>query len=174
MKKAPIFSAFMALLVMIAFLSGFYVGRSTAGHSTSITVLSPAAAAAQTERSVPAETEEIPAAPALSVMAATQTAPPETSSEPVSTEAPADSSDPETTEEETTAPTEEGSSLININTATASELTLLPGIGDVLAGRIIAYREANGPFTDKSQLMNVSGIGQKKLDAIRDLITTGG
>ena len=59
---------------------------------------------------------------------------------------------------------------VNINTATAEELDVLPGIGPALAGRIIAYREAHGPFTEAEQLLEVSGIGEAVLDGLRDQI----
>ena len=71
-----------------------------------------------------------------------------------------------------TEPTEPA--MININTASAEDLQLLPGIGPLLAERIIAYREENGPFEIPGELMNVSGIGEKKLEEIWDYITTGG
>ena len=63
---------------------------------------------------------------------------------------------------------------ININTADRSELALLPGIGEVLADRILAYRDTHGSFPCVEELLNVEGIGTKKLEEILDLITTGG
>ena len=65
----------------------------------------------------------------------------------------------------------EENSLININTATLSQLDSLPGIGPVLGQRIIDYRTEHGPFTDVSQLLLVEGIGEKRLANILDLIT---
>ena len=78
----------------------------------------------------------------------------------------------ETAAPERIAPTE--LQIININTADSQSLQTLPGIGQVLAQRIIDYRTQNGPFQTAGDLMNVSGIGEKKLEAILDLITTGG
>ena len=69
---------------------------------------------------------------------------------------------------------ESGDGKININTATKEQLTLLPGIGETLADRIIAYRQENGAFTNTAQLELVEGIGNKKLLAILDYITVGG
>lgn len=63
---------------------------------------------------------------------------------------------------------------IDINTADRYQLTLLPGIGEVLADRILAYRDAHGRFPCVEELLNVEGIGTKKLEEILDLITTGG
>lgn len=63
--------------------------------------------------------------------------------------------------------------LVNINTAIAEQLQTLEGIGQELAQRIIEYREEFGPFKDIYDLMNVSGIGAKKLEAIADMITAG-
>lgn len=63
--------------------------------------------------------------------------------------------------------------LININSATAAELEELPRIGEALAGRIITFREENGPFRSIEDLGNVSGIGEKMLEALRPLVKVG-
>ncbi len=75
------------------------------------------------------------------------------------------------TQPETTAPE---SRKVNINTATAEELTLLPGIGKALAQRITEHRELYGPFKRIEDLGNVDGIGQKKLEGLLEYITVGG
>lgn len=61
--------------------------------------------------------------------------------------------------------------LININTATVAELETLPGVGPVLAQRIIDYRDQHGPFTKPEDLQNVSGIGPKTYESIAPHIT---
>jgi len=66
---------------------------------------------------------------------------------------------------------EEKDDMVNLNTASAEELTSLPGIGEVLAARIVAYREEHGPFQTLDDLMQVSGIGSKVVEEIRDLVT---
>lgn len=63
---------------------------------------------------------------------------------------------------------------LNINGATAEELTQLPGIGLELAERIVAYRRQNGPFWSTEQIMDVEGIGEKRYAEIAPLITIGG
>jgi competence ComEA-like helix-hairpin-helix protein len=60
--------------------------------------------------------------------------------------------------------------LLNINRASQEELRSLPGIGPVLAGRIIAYREEKGPFTEVAEIKEVSGIGEKRFESIKDWI----
>lgn len=61
---------------------------------------------------------------------------------------------------------------VNINTATVNELDALPGIGPVLAQRIVDWRAENGAFTDVEQLTQVNGIGEAILENIRVFITT--
>lgn len=60
---------------------------------------------------------------------------------------------------------------LDLNSATQEELAQLPGIGEELAGRIVEYREANGPFESIEELMEVSGIGEGKLAALEDRVT---
>lgn len=62
---------------------------------------------------------------------------------------------------------------VNINTATAEQLDSLPGIGASTAEKIIADREANGPFVTCEDLMRVSGIGEKKYAALSEEICVG-
>ena len=61
--------------------------------------------------------------------------------------------------------------LVNVNTATETELESLPGVGPVLAEAIIAYRTEHGPFPTVDALDDVSGIGPATLDQLRPLVT---
>lgn len=56
---------------------------------------------------------------------------------------------------------------ININSAGIDDIVRLPGIGPVLAQRIIAYRDSAGPYIEADDLLNVKGIGEKKLVKIK-------
>ena len=60
--------------------------------------------------------------------------------------------------------------IIDLNSASADVLETLPGIGEVKAGAIVAYREANGPFGKVDDIMDVQGIGPTILEGIRDLV----
>lgn len=62
-------------------------------------------------------------------------------------------------------------SIVNINTATQTELETLPGIGPSLALNIINYRKENGKFSSIDEIKNVSGIGESKFETIKNLIT---
>jgi competence protein ComEA len=60
---------------------------------------------------------------------------------------------------------------VNINTASASELEALPGIGPKTAERIVEYRQKNGPFKKVEELMNVRGVGEKNFLKLKPQIT---
>jgi competence protein ComEA len=89
------------------------------------------------------------------------TIPAETPATPVQTHSPSIGGNPQT-------------GLVNINTATAAELEALPGIGPVIGERIVAYREANGPFQSVNALTAVDGISDTMLETLRPLVTVDG
>ncbi len=63
---------------------------------------------------------------------------------------------------------------VNINTASAAELQLLPRVGPALAQRIVAFRNANGPFKAPEELVRVKGIGEKSLANLKPYLTVTG
>lgn len=63
--------------------------------------------------------------------------------------------------------------VVNINTAGATDLEQLPGIGAKTAARIIEYRQKNGPFKKAEELMNVRGVGEKNFLKLKNQITVG-
>ncbi len=72
----------------------------------------------------------------------------------------------------TTAPTQSTTAgKVNINTAEAEQLQTLPGIGPVLAQRIIDHRMTYGYFNVVEDIANVEGIGQKRMEELKDFIT---
>jgi competence protein ComEA len=82
---------------------------------------------------------------------------------------------------QTTSPAQKGTrqtpskpaTVVNVNTATAAELTQLPGIGAKTAARIIDYRQKKGPFKKPEELMNVQGIGEKSFLKLKAQISVG-
>lgn len=62
------------------------------------------------------------------------------------------------------------SGTININTASVSQLIRLPGVGEATANKIISYRESSGGFKSIEEIMNVSGIGEKKFEAMKQFL----
>ena len=69
-------------------------------------------------------------------------------------------------------PTTTPNTPVNLNTATLAELDALPGVGPVLAQRILDYRTQNGPFTTVDQLQEVPGVGPKKFDSLKPHVRT--
>jgi len=63
------------------------------------------------------------------------------------------------------------SSLLNLNAVTSNQLETLPGIGPALAERILSYRKNHGLFRNIEDIMNVSGIGEKRFESIKEYIT---
>lgn len=66
-----------------------------------------------------------------------------------------------------------GSSKLDLNRASAADLEGLPGVGPVLARRVMDWRAAHGPFRSVEQLTEVKGIGPRKLERLRALVTVG-
>lgn len=63
---------------------------------------------------------------------------------------------------------------IDLNTATLQQLQLLPGVGEAIAQRILDYRSEHNRFHNIEDLMNISGIGEKKFEQIRPYVKVGG
>lgn len=61
--------------------------------------------------------------------------------------------------------------LVNINSATSEEIQTLPGIGPSKAAAFIQYREENGPYRSVDDIKNISGIGEKTFERLKELIT---
>ncbi len=73
-----------------------------------------------------------------------------------------------------TAESSQPSEVVNINTASSEELQLLPRVGPALAGRIIEFREANGPFQTVDEILAVKGIGESSFEKLKPFIVTSG
>jgi len=69
------------------------------------------------------------------------------------------------------AATSPATGVVNLNTASATQLEALPGIGAKTAARIIEYRQKNGPFKKIEELMNVRGVGEKNFLKLKSQIT---
>ena len=64
-----------------------------------------------------------------------------------------------------------GAAKISLNSATAEQLTSLPGIGPATAKLIVDYRDKAGRFNRVEELMNIRGIGEKRFESLKDLVT---
>lgn len=153
--------AALAALVLLfgGFTGGFFLGRNTRVETIQTTKT--------VHETVPGETvvvlrEVLVTLPPETVMPTVPSTEPPIRSEPVKQTEPKKSSD--SSEKKVTFP-------VNINTASKKELDALPGIGEVLAQRIIDYRSANGPFSTVDELTKVKGIGAKTLEKLKPYAT---
>jgi len=79
-----------------------------------------------------------------------------------------------TTGQNTTDEPQDNNGKIDLNTATLQQLQLLPGVGETIAQRILDYRSEHNSFNSVEDLMNVSGIGEKKFEQIKPYVKVGG
>lgn len=137
------------MAVLCAFSLGWVLGSGGTHETVTVQVSSQPQETQATQASQETQTPEAP--------------------EEIQEEAPLELEEAEQQTPQLSAPTEEAP--LNLNTATQAELELLPGIGPVLAQAILDYRDSFGGFSAKEQLMEVSGIGEKRYAAVEALIT---
>jgi competence protein ComEA len=158
LKRAE-FAVLSVTALCLAFTAGFFIGRGASGGDVTI------------EKLAAADRPSISASP--SAGHAPEGIPEYAGSVEAAAPVPDAAAVSDAAAEPDASGDGEAAGLININTASAAELDALPGIGEVLAGRIIEYRETTGGFKSVEEIMAVSGIGEKKYGDIKDMITVG-
>ena len=153
-------AAALAALVLLfsGFTGGFFLGRNTR---------------VQTIQTTKAVLQEVPGEMVVLTKEILVTVPPEATEATVPLRSdPTTTARPVETKPKSTKPAEDKVTFpVNINSASKRELDALPGIGEVLAQRIIDYRSANGPFQSVDELIKIKGIGEKTLAKLKPYAT---